>query len=413
MNFTSTIGQLFILLLLLFISSSVLGQSKDNLDFTSIDSHARKVPATICKNIDDLANYLTEPASNDFEKARSFYVWLTSNISYDMQAYKNGKRRINQNNEDILRRKRAVCFGYSQFFKTLCDKVGLPSEIISGYSKGSLTSTPNLEQPDHAWNAVKLEGKWYLLDATWGAGVVYRQSEFVHQFSEDYFLTSPKELIINHLPADPMWQLLPCVISIDDFSASPKELLNLVADKSHNCVSYADSLAKFEQLGYHQKTLKTAINSYQFNPTKANAKELGHAYMDYEAYLDAKAVKLQETDSIDELLAIQQEMIQTCEQATQYIELYDRQKENLAYTYINYAVTISKKLPEFKSVKNYYQMVMIYQEMLPYFQKAQQLLMKLPTNFYMESAKEQCRSNIEAIINNLEIYRHELKLNDK
>lgn len=413
MSFTFTIRQVFTFLLLFFFSLSAWSQAKDLRDFSTIDNHAQKASVEVSSSVSDLAIYLTQTATNDFEKARSFYVWLTTHISYDMQAYKNGKRRINQNNEDILRRKRAVCFGYSQFFKALCDEVGLPAEVISGYSKGSLTSTPNLQQPDHAWNAVKLEGKWYLLDATWGAGVVYRQSEFVHQFSEDYFLTPPEKLIVNHLPADPMWQLLSCAISVDDFAASTTELLDLVADKSKGCVNYTDSLANFEKLGYHQKMLRTAIHTYQFNPTESNAKQLGHAYMDYEAYLDAKAVKLQQTDRIDELLAIQQEMIQTCEQAQQYIELYDRQKENLAYTYINYAVTISKKLPALESAKNYYQMVMIYQEMLPYFQKAQALLNELPSSLYSESAKEQCRSNIEAVSNNLKIYRQELKLNDK
>lgn len=414
MNLIFTIGHFLLLSLLLSFSPTLIGQSKDSINFSSIDNYARKTPSMVCNNLSDLANYLVEPASNDFERVRSFYVWLTTNIRYDMQAYKNGRRRINKSNEDILRRKQAVCFGYSQLFKALCNKVGISAEVVSGYSKGSLTSTPNLEQPDHAWNAVKLEGKWYLLDITWGAGVVYRKSEFVHQFSEDYFLTSPEKLIVNHLPADPIWQLLPCAISVDDFSASTTQLLSLVADKPKDCINFADSLARFEQLGYHQQLLQTAISTYQFNPTEANAKQLGHAYMDYESYLDAKAVKLQENDAaVDELLALQQEMIQTCEQAKQYIELYDRQKENLAYTYINYAVTTSKKLPNFEAANNYYRMVMTYEEMLPYFQKAYHLLKELPSNFYIQSAIRQCTSNMEAVKNNLEIYRQELKLNDK
>ncbi|MEZ4884641.1 MAG: transglutaminase domain-containing protein [Chitinophagales bacterium] len=413
MNIIITIWQLFLFSLLLLISPFFLGQSNDNVSFTSIDKYAQKAPVTVCTDVKTLANYLSEPASNDFERARSFYVWLTTNISYDMQAYKNGRRRINQTNEDILRRKRAVCFGYSKFFKALCDEVGLPCEVISGYSKGSLTSTPNLEQSDHAWNAVKLEGKWYLLDATWGAGVVYRESEFVHQFSEEYFLTSPEKLIVNHLPADPMWQLLPCAVTTDDFKESATYLMNLVADKSSNCENYADSLAKFEQLGYHQKMLTTAIHTYQFNPTEANAKELGHAYMDYESYLDEKAVKLQQTNEIDELLAVQLEMIQTSEQAKQYIELFDRQKENLAYTYMNLAATLSRKLTNFEAAKNYYQMVIIYEEILPYFEKAKNMLNSLPRNLQIENALQQCAVNIMAVKNNLGIYRQELKLNDK
>lgn len=412
MSFKFTICQVFLFSVLLLVSTFTYGQSQDNLNFVDIDEHVRKTPSEAEKEMSVLANYLTEPALNDFDRARSFYVWLTTNVVYDMKAYRNGRRRINKNNEDILKRKRAVCFGYSKFFKALCDEVGLDSQVISGYSKGSLTSTPKLEEPDHAWNAVKLEEKWYLLDVTWGAGVVYQKSDFVHEFSDEYFLTSPKKLIINHLPADPMWQLLPCSISTEDFKDSPNHLLKKISDTPQDCVNYADSLEVFEQFDYHQKMLKTAINTYTFNPTPQNAKQLGHAYMDYEAYLDAKAVNLQKSNSIEELVTIQHAMIHTSEQAKKYTTLYDRQKENLAYTYMNLAATLSKKLPDFEVTQDYYEMINIYEEILPYFQKAKDILDALPSSLFIESALEQCTSNIEAVKNNLDIYRKELQLND-
>lgn len=409
MNVKPTILNVFFCLLFLLTPQYLLGQTQDTLDFRSIDAHANKTPSQVSQDINSLANYLVETSSNDFERARSFYVWLTTNIAYDMKAYRNGRKRINKTNEDILERRRAVCFGYSKFFKALCDEVGMQSEVISGYSKGSLTSNPQLEEPDHAWNAVKLEGKWYLLDATWGAGVVYRESEFVHEFSEDYFLTPPEMLIVNHLPADPIWQLLPCAISTKDFKESSNHILQQASDSSTNCVNYADSLKNYEQMDYHEKMLATAINTYQFNPTEKNAAQLGHAYMDYESYLDAKAVKLQSTDDIDALMTVQQEIIITCEQAKQYIELYDRQKENLAYTYMNYAVTISKKIPDLEANDDYFGIIEIYQEMLPYFEKALTLLRTLPSNIFIQDALEQCRVNIEAVKNNVGIYRQEMK----
>ena len=412
MNFKFTIWRVFLLAFLCFMNVPTMGQSADNLDFTKIDNHARAASKLVEKDLKTLADYLSSATVNDFERARSFYVWLTTNISYDMEAYKNGRQRINQSNEDILQRKRAVCFGYAKFFKALCDESGLVCEVISGYSKGSLTSTPNLEQPDHAWNAVKLEGKWHLLDATWGAGLVYSESEFVHEFSEEFFLTPPEKLILNHLPADPMWQLLPCAVSTEDFKNSAKHLLALVADRPQDCYNYADSLAVFEQLDHHQKMLTTAIHTYQFNSTKENAEQLGHAYMDYEAYLDAKAIRLQEEDAIEELLVLQQEMIQTSEQAKKYIELYDRQKENLAYTYMNYAATLSRKFTDSNAIEDYPQIIRTYEEILPYFEKAKHILNELPTNIFIEDALGQCRENIEAVKNNLEIYRQALKNNN-
>ncbi len=54
----------------------------------------------------------------------------------------------------------AVCEGYSEAFKLICDREGIPCITVLGYA----------ETPDqgHKWNYVKMDdGKWYLIDATW------------------------------------------------------------------------------------------------------------------------------------------------------------------------------------------------------------------------------------------------------
>lgn len=51
----------------------------------------------------------------------------------------------------------AVCEGYAEAFKLLCDREGIPCITVLGYAGGP-----------HKWNYVKMEdGKWYMLDATW------------------------------------------------------------------------------------------------------------------------------------------------------------------------------------------------------------------------------------------------------
>ncbi len=55
----------------------------------------------------------------------------------------------------------AVCDGYSEAFKLLCDKYGITNAIIHGQAHQS-NGTEN-----HAWNAVKLGEKWYGEDVTW------------------------------------------------------------------------------------------------------------------------------------------------------------------------------------------------------------------------------------------------------
>ena len=53
----------------------------------------------------------------------------------------------------------------------------------------------------HAWNAVELNGRWYLLDATWNAGSVSGNS-FNKQYSSTYLFTPPDIFISDHIPDD-------------------------------------------------------------------------------------------------------------------------------------------------------------------------------------------------------------------
>lgn len=51
---------------------------------------------------------------------------------------------------------------------------GVQCMTVPGYSKG-LGYQPGQSfsgEFDHAWNAVFLEGRWHLVDSTWGSGLV-------------------------------------------------------------------------------------------------------------------------------------------------------------------------------------------------------------------------------------------------
>lgn len=52
---------------------------------------------------------------------------------------------------------KAVCEGYAKLFQYLCYRTGINATQISGIADGG----------GHMWNAVKLDGDWYELDATW------------------------------------------------------------------------------------------------------------------------------------------------------------------------------------------------------------------------------------------------------
>src|SRR4029077_3289564 len=73
----------------------------------------------------------------------------------------------------------------------------------------------------HAWNAVKIDGHWQLVDTTWGAGALLGK-EFKKKYNEYYFLTPPEQLVLTHLPNDPQWQLSETPVQPEEFEKWPR-----------------------------------------------------------------------------------------------------------------------------------------------------------------------------------------------
>lgn len=193
----------------------------DKSAFQTIDQYALGTPESAAKSIDSLAAYLVQPAKNDFEKTRAIYRWITQNVAYDFSAYLTGNYGSTRAT-DVLVSRSSICQGYSALFEALARSAGLQVVTISGWAKGySYTAGDQIVgATNHAWNAVKINGEWYLIDSTWGAGSIIQQ-RFVREFDESYFFTPPEQFIYNHLPEDSKWQLLSTPFSKSDYSALP------------------------------------------------------------------------------------------------------------------------------------------------------------------------------------------------
>ena len=192
------------------------------ISFSEIDQHALNAPESVTNSIKSLAAYLAEPAINDFEKARAIFSWIAENISYDANSYFSGIYS-SATPQDVLRTRSSVCQGYSNLFETLARAAGLEVITISGFAKGYGYKVGDhiVGDTNHAWNAVKIEDGWYLVDCTWGAGSLDSSEQFVRDFTPHYFGTPPESFIYDHLPEDPKWQLLESSIDKAEFQKSP------------------------------------------------------------------------------------------------------------------------------------------------------------------------------------------------
>jgi hypothetical protein len=183
-------------------------------EFAAIDAHALAAPPSVTADVAWLSAYLVEPARTDREKARAIFRWITRNIAYDVSL-----EASSRDPEVVLTRRSDICLGYAALFKALAEAAGMRAEIIFGHSSKFRPGLPDESGPwvNHAWNAVEVDGRWQLVDCSWGAGHRDQQGEFVWKFCPHYFLTPPEILVYDHFPENPNWQLLAWPISQDEY----------------------------------------------------------------------------------------------------------------------------------------------------------------------------------------------------
>jgi len=207
---------LYILLLIIFFATNgVTAQS-----YTLADEHARSIAKT--RNLEQLSAKLTSPFTDTILKYRAIYTWIAENIKYDCQAFHNPEKGAYLA-EDVLRKGKSVCSGYSSLFEELCKRSGLECVTIDGWSKSDYGSIGRKfsPQPSHAWNAIKIDGEWKLCDPTWGAGYIEGNCEKFNKKFEDFFFCSPPSLFaLQHYPKDTSW-FLGANISKQEFQELP------------------------------------------------------------------------------------------------------------------------------------------------------------------------------------------------
>ncbi|MEM9917549.1 MAG: transglutaminase domain-containing protein [Bacteroidota bacterium] len=372
---------ILLLLLLPLVSLPSAGQEA-TLNWEQIDLKARKAPREVAKNIPGLVAFLSEGLQTDRQKVRSFYTWIVHHILYDQKAYKEGRRRINRNIAQLMKRRKAVCFGYAQLLERFCQEAGIPCFVVSGYVQPSDFSTPN-----HAWNAVLLDGQWQLMDATWESNALGNSHYLQTYYGLDYFATPARHFLLEHLPADPTWQLLNHPVALDRYR---KYQLTQPTDSS-TYIDFVDSLRQFQRMSIDHRRLKTAERSFRYNPSPGNRRELAACYIDYETYLSRKAESLESMDgSSDSLLMLQRQMVHLCEKAEKLDKIFDNQIENCAYNRLNYAIALNNQLVRESENLDEERVKQIQEEQVYHLREAKARLGQLPQSIMREMALQQC-----------------------
>lgn len=196
---------------------------------------------------------LTSGVSGTAAKVKVLHDWICNNIAYDTVVFTdNYMDARDQSPAAVLKKRKAVCSGYTNLMCSMCRLAGIEAVGISGWSKGFGYEGNVDGRMTHAWNAVNMGGRWQLIDVTWDAGHC-DADYFVKEYSTEWLYRTPREFLYSHLPGEDEYQYYAPLVSKEQFVAEPyipgkffEKGFGLVKDKSPLYANSIDGTARYE-----------------------------------------------------------------------------------------------------------------------------------------------------------------------
>jgi hypothetical protein len=174
------------------------------------------LPAAVETDPAAVGRYLREQEPDPYGRLKALHDYVADRIVYDVEAYRT-RRLPPQDAATVFRTRRAVCAGYAKLLEALGRAAGIEIVYVTGDAR---SRAAGLSGEGHAWNAARLDGRWYLVDATWDAGSL-DGARFVREYRTDYLMTPPEIFGVDHFPDRPGWQLRPTPLTRGEFLRQP------------------------------------------------------------------------------------------------------------------------------------------------------------------------------------------------
>jgi hypothetical protein len=243
-----------------------------------------------------LSEHLTQNCTTDQMKADSIYAWVINNIDYDYDVVTSSNPLYGQSSEQVLKKKKTICFGYADLLIEMLDYQGITATRIEGYTRDF---DPDYEYTlvgsDHAWVGIKINGVWKLADPTWDAGYIGRIPKkvktyskrwlkertfkkekkqikweakikrkkkafdeaqkgedpytdkigFVRDTSLDYYMPHVDTFLLRHLPETPEWQLREHTLRMDQFCQPEDSVRLAIMNPKGEVIDYNSKIASY------------------------------------------------------------------------------------------------------------------------------------------------------------------------
>ncbi|RUT73175.1 transglutaminase domain-containing protein [Ancylomarina longa] len=295
---------IFLCLLVAFCLLNWEASAQHAENFRRINFRAENAPDSVSNHLISLHQYLVRNTKNDTEKIRAFYIWIIHHITYEDRSELIFNPHIlfymgTQNCSSpvcVLSVKKAVCEGYSNLFQSLCQLSGFESYTIGGYVK---QNNILYDRATHAWNVVKVNGKWCFFDPTWASAAIQQKHKNTDAINQ-LFMVSPEKFIEDHLPLIPLWQFMERPVPYSVFNAGKESIDEFLGQTtSRGFYHFTDSLRVFNRLAAAQQHLKTGEQIAKTNPSNKFNRAIEYYRF---AHMTLNYQKTRANKSIDTLL---------------------------------------------------------------------------------------------------------------
>lgn len=174
--------------------------------------------------LEAVARYIAAREADPFERVKALHDWVVTRLRYDQDTFKaitasggrGGDAAIKpQDAESVFKARAGVCEGYARLLVALGQVTGDRFAFVVGdvrHENGEVSSL------GHAWNAVQINGAWYIVDATWD-DPVSKDGKDIYQ--TDYLFIPPSVATLDHFPEEERWQLRAKPLTRGEFLRQP------------------------------------------------------------------------------------------------------------------------------------------------------------------------------------------------
>lgn len=138
----------------------------------------------------EIVNKVIKPGMSDFQKELALHDYIVNNARYDTRLYSDSMPNESYLDYGVLIEGLGVCDSYARAMYRLLNMVGVECIYVTGDGVTGGEIIP------HAWNIVKIEGKYYQLDATWNDPVL---SGGGNELRYTYFNVTDTKLSQDHI----------------------------------------------------------------------------------------------------------------------------------------------------------------------------------------------------------------------